>query len=131
MVSWFRGGTKERKRRPARQRVTKAGIVFVDDEGRKWNACVIRRSSVGAWRSKEAWDWSRKVSVVFERKGEERVAVTDWDDDWDSEQSLRQLFSRAGERRSGRDRRSLDGVVPADRRGGPDRRWTERSERRE
>jgi len=77
MVTWFRSGSRERKRRVARQRVAKAGIVFTDHEGRKWNTCVFRRSSVGAWRSKEAWDWSRKVSVVFERNGEERVAVTE------------------------------------------------------
>jgi hypothetical protein len=125
MVTWFRGGTKERKRRRVRQRVAKAGIVFVDQEGRKWNACVFRRSSVGAWRSKEAWEWSRKVSVVFERKGEERVAITDWEDDWNSEESLRRLFSRAHERRSGQDRRGLEGSVQSDRRAGADRRWTE------
>jgi hypothetical protein len=97
-------------------------IGFVDDESRKWQVCALRRSPVGSWLSEQDRYFAREITVVFERPGEERVALTSWSRDWHSEDNLRRLFARAVERRSGRDRRVLDVSVLVDRRSGKDRR---------
>jgi hypothetical protein len=102
--------------------VSDAGIVFVDDQGRKWHICMFRRSPVGAWASEQDRYFAREVTVVFERPGEERVALTAWRHDWDSEDNLRRLFPRAVERRSGRDRRVASVAVTVERRSNQDRR---------
>lgn len=120
-MRWF--PTRQRRRdRFTGRRVARADTTFLDGDGRKWNVCVFRRSSVGAWWSEEDWDWSRKLVVVFERHGEERVAVTDTDHDLNAPGSLARLFAEAGERRSGQDRRASPLVVPIERREEPDRR---------
>jgi hypothetical protein len=121
-MRWFSLGSSTGHTDIHKRRVAREGIVFVADDGQKWNVCVYRRSSVGAWWSEEQRDWSRKLVVVFEGDGEHRVAVTDWEDDWDSPRGLSQLFTSAAERRSGQDRRNEGVFVPSDRRGDPDRR---------
>lgn len=102
--------------------VTDAGVAFVDDEGRNWQVCAFRRSPIGAWMSEEDRYFAREITVVFERPGEERVALTSWSHHWDSEDNLRRLFPRAVERRKGKDRRVLDVSVVTDRRSGKERR---------
>ena len=97
--------------------------VFHDEAGQKWEYFLFRRSSVGAWWSDEQLDWSRKAAVVFRRKGEERVAVVDWDVDLSDATALDRLFASARERRSGRDRRNLWIPVRIDRRVEGDRRF--------
>ena len=123
-MRWFSISSRRREATTPRRGLTKAGIVFVDDEGNRWNVSAFRRSSVGAWWSREQWEWSHKVAIVFEHAGEERVAIVDWNDDWNSAHGLRQLFASATERRSGRERRSIWKSVFADRRSHSDRRWT-------
>ena len=123
-MRWFSSSTRRRKPSAARRGLTKAGITFTDDEGNRWNVSVFRRSSVGAWWSREQWEWSHKLAVVFEHQGEERVAIVDWNDDWNSAGGLGRLLARATERRSGQERRNIWKSVFADRRSRSDRRWT-------
>ena len=97
-------------------------VGFVDDESRKWRVRAFGRGQLGSWMSEEDRYFAREITVVFERSGETRVALTAWSRDWHSEDNLRRLFARAVERRSGRDRRVLDVSVAVDRRSGKDRR---------
>jgi hypothetical protein len=113
---------KSARHRLTRRRLADSGIVFEDPDGREWNVCAYRRSSVGAWWSQEDWDRSRKLVVVFELQGVERVALVDVDRDWKSPDNLGLIFASAVERRSGGDRRSDGKSVALDRRGEPDRR---------
>jgi hypothetical protein len=97
-------------------------VEFVDDENREWQVRAFRRSPVGSFPSEQDRYFAREMTVVFERAGEARVALTSWSRDWHSDDNLRRLFARAVERRSGRDRRVLDVSVVVDRRSGRDRR---------
>jgi hypothetical protein len=97
-------------------------VEFVDDDNREWQVCAFRRSPIGSWRSEQDRYFAREMTVVFERSGEARVALTSWSRDWHSDDNLRRLFARATERRSGRDRRALNVSVVVDRRSGRDRR---------
>lgn len=121
-MRWFRGNTKIDRRTPARRGLPRPDGVYRDDEGRKWDVYVFRRSSVGAWWSDEQLDWSRKAAVVFRWRDEERVAVVDWEHDLVAAENLEGLFRAAQERRSGRDRRHDWKPVRVDRRVEPDRR---------
>ena len=106
--------------------------VFADSEGRKWHVCVFRRPSVGSWQRPDSDSASGTVTVVFERPGEERVAVTQWAMGLDSPDSLGRLFSVSADRRVARDRRAhgdrrvASAPVSSEHRSGTDRRTAER-----
>jgi hypothetical protein len=123
-VRWLPTRTKNGQPAAARRGLKKAGLVFVDDGGGHWNVSVFRRSSVGAWWSEQDWDSSHELAVLFERDGEERVAITDLEYDFDEPVGLERLFYRAADRRSDRDRRGSGRPMSAERRAGDDRRWT-------
>jgi len=93
--------------------------------------CAFWKPSVLSRRAEVPSSDAEMATVVFERPGEERVALTTSFHDWDSSENLRKLFLCAAERRDRRDRRAgidrrLDYVaVLTDRRGGAERRLGE------
>ncbi len=83
-----------------------AVATYVDDEGQKWHVCAFWQPRPLSRRAEHPGSETEMATIVFERPGEERVATTHSIHGWDSEESLRELFDCAVERRSGRDRRS-------------------------
>jgi hypothetical protein len=105
-----------------------AVAMYVDESGQKWHVCAFWKPSVLSRRAEAPSSDAEMATVVFERPGEERVALTMSFHDWDSRENLRKLFLCAAERRERRERRSgvdrrLDYVaVLTDRRVGDERR---------
>jgi hypothetical protein len=79
---------------------------YIDDQGNHWHVCAFWKPRVLARRAEDPVSDADKATIVFERPGQERVAITSSIHGWDSEESLRRLFCGAVERRSGADRRS-------------------------
>jgi hypothetical protein len=108
-----------------------AVTMYVDESGRKWHVCAFWKPSVLSRRAEVPGSDAEMATVVFERPGEERVALTTSFHDWNSTENLRKLFLCAAERREGRERRSgverrLDyAAVATDRRTGVKRRSAE------
>ena len=82
-----------------------AVATYVDDEGQKWHVCAFWQPRPLSRRAEHSGSETEIATIVFERPGEERVATTHSIHGWDSEESLRELFFCAVERRSGKDRR--------------------------
>lgn len=108
-----------------------AVTMYVDESGRKWHVCAFWKPSVLSRRAEVPGSDAEMATVVFERPGEERVALTTSFHDWNSTENLRKLFLCAAERREGRERRAgverrLDyAAVATNRRTGVERRSTE------
>lgn len=108
-----------------------AVTMYVDESGRKWHVCAFWKPSVLSRRAEVPGSDAEMATVVFERPGEERVALTTSFHDWNSTENLRKLFLCAAERREGRERRSgverrLEyAAVATDRRTGVERRSAE------
>jgi hypothetical protein len=102
--------------------------MYVDEGGQKWHVCAFWKPSVLSRRAEVPGSEAELATVVFERPGEERVALTTSVHDWDTSDNLRKLFLCAAERREGRERRSgrdrrLEHVgVATDHRSGGERR---------
>jgi hypothetical protein len=102
--------------------------MYVDEGGQKWHVCAFWKPSVLSRRAEVPGSEAELATVVFERPGEERVALTTSVQDWDTNDNLRKLFLCAAERREGRERRSgrdrrLEHVgVATDHRSGGERR---------
>jgi len=114
-----------------------AVAMYVDESGQKWHVCAFWKPSVLSRRAEVPSSDAEMATVVFERPGEERVALTTSFHDWDSRENLRKLFLCAAERRERRERRAgvdrrLDYVaVLTDRRVGDERRLGEPRRRRD
>lgn len=122
IVRWLSNRSKNRQPATARRGLKRDGLVFTDDEGGRWDVSVFRRSSVGAWWSKQDWESSHELAVLFKNEKDERVAIIDLDYDLDDAVALERLFYRAVDRRSYQDRRSGRRPIGAERRVGSDRR---------
>jgi len=83
-----------------------ATAKYIDDAGQTWYVCAFWQPRVLSRRAETPGADAEEATIVFERPGEERVAITSLTRDWDTKDRLRELFLCASDRRERSDRRS-------------------------